>query len=107
MTSNMDITIKNLVNATLGDSASLRDTRMLTESLRSLVRLAKAEQMSEIRTSVTKLTGSITSGAQRRKNKVDSLLKGDAATVTRQGSLELNPNEQGKSDSPCGSQRKP
>jgi hypothetical protein len=51
-----DELIEELVEATYGNSASLREKRAFIEALRSLVRLAKSEQMLELRKDVEKIT---------------------------------------------------
>jgi hypothetical protein len=48
--------IEELTAVTCGDAATAREKRIFTEALRGLVRLAKAEQMLELRTDVKKLT---------------------------------------------------
>ena len=48
--------IEELTAATCGATASLRDKQIFTEALRSLVRLAKAEQMLDLRTNIKTLT---------------------------------------------------
>lgn len=48
--------IEELTAATCGDAASPREKRVFVEALRSLVRLAKAEHMLELRTNAKKLT---------------------------------------------------
>jgi hypothetical protein len=93
MKPNLDMMMENMVNATLGENASSREKRMLTESLRSLVRLAKAEQMLEIKASVKKLTGVVTATANGRPARVDAMTNSDMA-ASRQGQLEFNPDEQ-------------
>ena len=47
--------IKELTAATCGAAASVRDKQVFTEALRSLVRLAKAEQMLDLRTNIRTL----------------------------------------------------
>jgi hypothetical protein len=93
MKPNVDMMIENLVDATLRGDASLREKHTLRESLRALVRFAKAEQLLEIKTSVRKLTGAVTLNVGRKKVNVDALL--------RQGQLELNSGENLQSDSSC------
>lgn len=93
MKPNVDMVIEDLVEATLGQDGLARERHVFRESLRALVRFAKAEQLIEIRTSVRKLTGDVTSNAGRRKVKVDALV--------RQGQLELNSGEHCPADSPC------
>jgi hypothetical protein len=51
-----DAMIEELIETNAGMSA--KQQHMLAESLRSLVRLAKSEQLMEIKASVRKLTGS-------------------------------------------------
>jgi hypothetical protein len=48
--------IEELAAATCGPAASAREKRVFIDALRSLVRLAKAEQMLELRTDVKKVT---------------------------------------------------
>lgn len=93
MKPNVDIMIENLVEATFGQNASARERHLFRESLRALVRFAKAEQLVDIRTSVRKLTGAVMLNAGRRKTKVDALV--------RQGQLELNSDEHCQPDSSC------
>jgi len=93
MKPNMDVMIENLVEATMGQKGSAREMHVLRESLRALVRFAKAEQLIEIRTSVRKLTGAITITEGRRKAKVEALV--------RQGQLELNSGEHCQANSSC------
>lgn len=64
-----DAVIENLIAATLGDEAGARERHVYRESLRSLVRLAKAEQVVEIKDSVRKLTGGIEMQTARRRAK--------------------------------------
>ena len=47
--------IEELTAATYGDSVSAREKRAFVDALRGLVRLAKAEQMLELRTDVKKV----------------------------------------------------
>lgn len=93
MKPNVDVMIEDLVEATFGEHGSAREIHVFRESLRALVRFAKAEQLVEIRTSVRKLTGAVTSSAGRRKVKVDALV--------RQGQLELNSGGHCQTNSSC------
>ena len=52
-----DTVIEEMVAATYGDTVSARQKHMYREALRALVRLAKAEQMRDMRMDVRKLTG--------------------------------------------------
>ncbi|HEY8609411.1 MAG TPA: hypothetical protein VIM12_20035 [Noviherbaspirillum sp.] len=61
--------IEELVAAMLGDHATARERHMLRESLRGLVRLAKIEQVMEIKASVQKLAGALESQSARRRAK--------------------------------------
>lgn len=54
---NTDTLIADLLNSSLGMALDARAKYLLRESLYSLVRFAKAEQMMEIKNSVEKLTG--------------------------------------------------
>jgi hypothetical protein len=52
--------IAELVSVTCGEDASVRETHTFREALRSLVRLAKAEQMCEMKTDIQSLTAAPT-----------------------------------------------
>ena len=56
-TSSTDMFIEDLVNATYGGSTNARQRFVFRETLLGLVRLAKAEQVLEMRTSLEKLIG--------------------------------------------------
>jgi hypothetical protein len=64
-----DDVIESLISATLGEQAGPRERHLYRESLRSLVRLAKAEQVVEIKASVKRLTGTLDSQNARRRAK--------------------------------------
>jgi len=64
-----DEVIENLIDATLGADAPLRQRHIYRESLRSLVRLAKAEQVVEIKANVRRLAGALESHTARRRAK--------------------------------------
>jgi hypothetical protein len=61
--------IESLVAATLGDEATLREQYIYRENLRSLVRLAKSEQVVEIKENVRRLTGALEMSSARRRAK--------------------------------------
>jgi hypothetical protein len=61
--------IDSLVVACLGEDTTARQQHLLRENLRNLVRLAKAEQVMEIKTSVNKLVGAIDAQEARRRAK--------------------------------------
>ena len=61
--------IEDLIAATLGENATAREKHVLRESLRSLVRLAKVEQVMDIKASVQRLAGVLESQAARRRAK--------------------------------------
>ena len=52
-----DTVIEEMVAAAYGDTVSERQKHLYQEALRALVRLAKAEQMRDLRRDVIKLTG--------------------------------------------------
>jgi hypothetical protein len=64
-----DDVIDNLITATLGEDATLRQQHLFRESLRCLVRLAKAEQVVEIKANVRRLTGALEVHSARRRAK--------------------------------------
>lgn len=64
-----DEVIESLISATLGEQAGPRERHLYRESLHSLVRLAKAEQIVEIKASVKRLTGTLDSQNARRRAK--------------------------------------
>jgi hypothetical protein len=64
-----DEVIESLVATALGPDAGMREKHLYRESLRSLVRLAKSEQVLEIRNSVRRLTGTLDAQAARRRTK--------------------------------------
>jgi hypothetical protein len=58
--------IADLIDTLYGRDLPVREKHVFREALRGLVRLAKSEQMLEMKTSVKKLTGVITPAMQRR-----------------------------------------
>ncbi|MGE5652489.1 hypothetical protein [Noviherbaspirillum sp. UKPF54] len=64
-----DQVIDNLIAAMLGEDATLRQKYLFRESLHSLVRLAKSEQIMEIKANVQKLTGAMEVHNARRRAK--------------------------------------
>ena len=64
-----DDVIENLITATMGEDVTARERHMFRESLRGLVRLAKAEQVVEIKANVKKLAGAIEAQDARRRAK--------------------------------------
>ncbi|HZW14275.1 MAG TPA: hypothetical protein VFF81_13940 [Noviherbaspirillum sp.] len=64
-----DVVIENLITATLGEESSAREKHVYREALRGLVRLAKSEQVVEIKSSVRKLTGALEAASARRRAK--------------------------------------
>jgi hypothetical protein len=67
--SGTDAVIENLIAATLGEEASSRQKHIYRENLRSLVRLAKAEHVVEIKASVRKLAGVLEAQSARQRTK--------------------------------------
>lgn len=64
-----DAVIDSLISASLSENASSREKHILRENLRSLVRLAKAEQVVEIKANVRRLAGALESHSARRRAK--------------------------------------
>jgi hypothetical protein len=64
-----DDVIENLITATLSEDATTRQRHLFRESLRGLVRLAKAEKVVEIKTNVRRLTGILETHSARRRAK--------------------------------------
>lgn len=64
-----DLVIENLIAATLGEDATTRQKHLYKESLLGLVRLAKSEQVMEIKENVKRLAGAIESHSARRRAK--------------------------------------
>ncbi|GAB3547282.1 hypothetical protein GCM10027343_26330 [Noviherbaspirillum agri] len=64
-----DVVIENLITATFGEEPSAREKHVYREALRGLVRLAKSEQVVEIKSSVKKLTGAMEVTSARRRAK--------------------------------------
>lgn len=69
ITSSTDVLIEDLIDATYGADTNTRQTFIFKEALLGLVRLAKAEQVLEMRTNLAKLIGdpSLATGRQRTK----------------------------------------
>lgn len=64
--------IDDLVNATFSDRTA-RERFLFRQSLHNLVRLAKAEQLLDIRASVTTLTGVVHAPSNGREANIDGL----------------------------------
>lgn len=64
-----DDVIENLITAILSEDATARQRYLFRESLRSLVRLAKSEQVVEIKNNVRRLTGALEAHSARRRAK--------------------------------------
>ncbi|HYD82353.1 MAG TPA: hypothetical protein VEC06_21325 [Paucimonas sp.] len=84
--------IDDLVKAVQGNK-SPREQFLYRETLRSLVRLARAEQTLEIKSSVAKLTRGATEHVNQRKAKIDGMLRVSAATDLLQRPLEFGNDE--------------
>ncbi len=98
----VEMAIENLIEATLCGGVTLREKHLFRESLRSLVRLAKAEQILEIKTSVKSLTGAITTHAHRRQAKVNLLFKEFDASTLLQREFEFDRDTQRQSNPSSG-----
>jgi hypothetical protein len=64
-----DQVIEALIAATITDEVTVRQKHIYRENLRSLVRLAKAEQIVEIKANVKKLAGALETHSARRRAK--------------------------------------
>jgi hypothetical protein len=84
-----DCMIDELV-AVLGHDASPRQVHVYRESLRSLVRLAKAEQMHEVRQSAERLGGGIAARMARKQTR--ELLMAHRGGAVAQRKLEFDPS---------------
>ena len=69
ITSSTDVLIQDLLDATYGTDVNARQKFIFKQALLGLVRLAKAEQIQEMRTTVEKLIGDPTFIACRQKSK--------------------------------------
>lgn len=67
--SSTDTLIKELLDATYGQEANFRQKFVFKQALLGLVRVAKAEQVFEMRTTVEKLIGGAPSNATRQRTK--------------------------------------
>ncbi len=63
-----DRVIAELVATASEKHLTMRERYLLTESLRNLVRLAKSELVSEIKSNVHRLTGGLAQPARRRRS---------------------------------------
>ena len=63
-----DRVIAELAATTQHRNLTMRERYLLTETMHSLVRLAKSELMAEIRSDVHRLTGDIATPARRRRS---------------------------------------
>jgi hypothetical protein len=64
-----DLLIDTLVDATYEDEANIRQRFVFREALLGLVRMAKSEQLLEMRTTVEKLIGGKQSSGARQRTK--------------------------------------
>lgn len=90
-TLNTDIAIEDLVASICGTDSTLREKHVYREALRGLVRLAKSEQMIEMKESVDRLTGAVAARIARRRAK--ALLQAQRNPLLagpRQTQLEFN-----------------
>lgn len=62
-----DQVVSQLVANLLPSAASLRDKHLLRETLNSLVRLAKSEQILEMKNNIRHLTGLLAAGSTRAR----------------------------------------
>lgn len=64
-----ELVIESLTAATLGEEATAREQHIYMENLRNLVRLAKSEQVQEIKENVRRLAGALELHSARRRAK--------------------------------------
>lgn len=62
-----DQVVSDLVASLLPPDSSVREKHIVREALRGLVRLAKSEQMVEMKNNVRRLTGSLTDSVARAR----------------------------------------
>lgn len=80
--------------ATLGEEASLREKHMYRESLRALVRLAKSDQLMDIKANIRKLTGAMETHQARRRAKAVLLAQRlPGIPTSAQQQFEFNQNQ--------------
>jgi hypothetical protein len=93
MKPNIDTVIETLIFATLGENSTAKEKHLLRESLRNLVRIAKAEQVFEMKISVKRLTGAVTAQAGRRQAKIDRLTRNRGPVLQGQQHLEFDDDD--------------
>lgn len=64
-----DLVIESMIIATLDKDATARQKHLYRESLRSLVRLAKSEQIRDIKMDVAKLTGMLGAHSSKKRSR--------------------------------------
>ena len=74
--SSTDQIISDLVTTLLPQGSSLREKHLLRETLNSLVRLAKSEQVVEMKNNVRRLTGPLVEQMARTRLRATGLDKG-------------------------------
>lgn len=72
MQPNTEAIIDDLINVTFGDRTA-REQFLFRQSLHNLVRMARAEQLLEIRASVATLTGAVHAASNGHKANIDGL----------------------------------
>jgi hypothetical protein len=91
MTFHTETVIEELVTATCGKDASIRDKHVYREALRGLVRLAKSEQLREMKANVDKLAGAYMARTARRYAKAILRAQRDTAlSMPGQRQFEFN-----------------
>ena len=83
--------IAELIDATYGNSLTAREKYVYKESLRNLVRLAKAELTLEMKTSIRKLVGPMVMPQARQKTKASQRL--EILAELRQRQFEFNQDD--------------
>ncbi len=85
--------IDDLISATYAAKPSIREQYVFKQVLHGLVRLAKAEQMLEIKMNVEKMTGSLAGVSSSRRHTKAILRKIQLGCNNRQQQLEFGAGE--------------
>ncbi|MDF3035304.1 MAG: hypothetical protein K0S28_578, partial [Paucimonas sp.] len=86
-----------IVQAKCGEDSSAAQRHLFRESLRALVRFARAEQLAEIRQNALKLTGNFEIASRKRWREEDGMV-----AQVRQKQLEFNKQDTPHLNPACG-----
>ncbi len=90
-------TIQDLTTATYGDLSDVRQQYIFSQALHALVRLAKLEQMMEVKQNVGRASGVAANASSRRQTKA-ILRRIGMRCNHRQGQLEFDKKDSASSD---------